>query len=480
MRPAPTDAHPRPNTNLTFAILGLAGIAFALLQSLVAPALTTIEHDLGASSTSGAWILTAYLLSASVATPIAGRIGDMFGKKRTLVVVLFVLALGTVVSALASTIGLMIAGRVIQGVGGAVFPLAFSIVRDEFPARKVPVAIALMSALLGIGGGLGIVLAGPIIETLNYHWLFWMPLGVVLLAAVGTLLFIPESPITSPGRVNWLGAALLAGWLVALLVAVSQGASWGWGSARVLGLFAAAVALFTTWIVTESRSDEPLVDMRMMRIRGVWTTNLAALLFGFGMFSAFLLVPALVQLPESTGYGFGASVTEAGLFLAPMPIAMLLVSPLAGRLSRTVGSRVPLIAGSLVCALAFVVLTGAHDERWEIYVATGLLGVGIGLAFASLANLIVEAVRPEQTGVATGMNTIMRSIGGAIGGQVAATIVTSTVLVGGLPQESGYTTAFAISIAGLLLAFVAALLVPSRRRIAATAPGRAVVEPAAA
>jgi EmrB/QacA subfamily drug resistance transporter len=480
VHPASTDALPRPNANLTFAVLGLAGMAFSLLQSLVAPALTTIEHDLGASSTAGAWILTAYLLSASVATPIAGRIGDMFGKKRTLVVVLLVLALGTVVSALATSIGVMIAGRVIQGVGGAVFPLAFSIVRDEFPPRKVPVAIALMSALLGIGGGLGIVLAGPIVESLNYHWLFWLPLVVVVLSAIGTLLWIPESPITSPGRINWLGAGLLAGWLVALLVAVSQGASWGWGSPRVLGLFAAAVALFATWIVAEGRSNQPLVDMRMMRIRGVWATNLAALLIGFGMYGAFLLVPSLVQQPESTGYGFGATVTEAGLFLAPMPIAMLLVSPVAGRLGRSVGPRVPLIAGSLVCAVAFVVLTGAHGERWEIYAATALLGVGIGLAFASLANLIVEAVRPEQTGVATGMNTIMRSIGGAVGGQVAAAVVTASAVAGGLPQESGYTTAFAISIVGLVLAVGASLLVPSRRASAASSTTQPVAEPAPA
>jgi EmrB/QacA subfamily drug resistance transporter len=456
-----TDDVHRQHYNVTFALLAVAAVAYALLQSLVAPALLTIQHDLRTTTAGAAWILTAYLLSASVVTPVAGRLGDMFGKKRALVVVLVVLALGTALAGLASSIELMIVARVVQGAGGAVFPLAFGIIRDEFPRERVPHGIALISAILGIGGGLGIVLAGPIVQHLSYHWLFWFPLMAVVVAAAGVVWFVPESPIRTPGRIDPLGGVFLAGWLVALLVPVSEGPGWGWTSARTLGLLAVSAVLIVAWVRTESRSRAPLVDMAMMRLRPVWTTNLAALVIGFGMFASFVLVPAFVQLPRSTGFGFGASITRAGIFMLPATCAMLVAGPFAGRLSATVGSKVPLVIGALVSAVAFLLLTFAHAAHWEIYVAMLIMGVGIGFAFASMANLIVESVPAHQTGVATGMNTIVRSIGGAIGAQVSAGVLTATATAHGVPTERGFTIAFALAAGMLVVGFLVALRVPA-------------------
>src|SRR5919198_1661128 len=463
------DPH-RQHYNLTFAALALGGIAYALLQSLVAPALPTLQHDLDTSTTAVTWVLTAYLISASVCTPILGRLGDMYGKERVLVAVLGVMAAGTLVAALAQSVEVMIAGRVIQGAGGAVFPLAFGIIRDEFPRERVATGIALISAILGVGGGLGIVLAGPIVDALSYHWIFWLPLIVVVASAIGTMAFVPESPVRTPGRIDPIGAALLSGWLVAMLVPVSEGESWGWTSGKTVGLFGVAAVLIVVWVWAESRSKAPVVDMRMMRLRGVWTTNLAALVFGFGMYASFVLVPQFVELPKATGFGFGASVTKAGLFMVPATVGMLLAGPVSGRLSTTVGSKLPLLIGSIVSSAAFVILAAAHGSDWEIYTAMLVLGIGIGFAFASMANLIVEAVPGHQTGVATGMNTIVRTIGGAIGSQVAAGIVTATVARNGLPSETGFTIAFAASAAALSIGFVVALAVPARagaRKIAA-------------
>jgi EmrB/QacA subfamily drug resistance transporter len=466
----------RPHYGVTFATLAVAAISYALLQSLVAPALPDIQADLHASASGATWILTAYLLSASVATPVVGRLGDMFGKKRMLVLTMWVLALGTLLAAFASTLALLIAARVVQGIGGAVFPLAFSIIRDEFPRPRVAHGIAMISALVGIGGGLGIVLAGPIVQHLNYHWLFWLPLLAIVPAAIVTMVVIPESPIRTPGRIDWVGSVLLAGWLVALLVAVSEGSVWGWTSAATVGLLVVAVAVAAVWAVVESRIADPLVDMTMLRDRPVWTTNLSTTLIGFGMFASFVLVPEFVETPRSAGYGFSASVTEAGLFLLPATVAMLLVGPLAGRMSVTVGSKVPLALGALLSAVAYVILALLHDHGWQIAVATFVLGMGIGLAFASMANVIVESVRPEETGVATGMNVIFRNIGGAMGGQISASILTAAVAVGGFPTEDAFVDSFWLAGGMLLLGFVAALLVPRAKAAgAATRPEAAAV-----
>jgi EmrB/QacA subfamily drug resistance transporter len=458
------DGQPRQHYNLTFAILALGGGTYAVLQSLVAPALPAIQRDLHVSAASVSWILSAYLLSASVLTPIIGRLGDMFGKERTLVAVLVALALGTLVAALATSLPLLLLGRVIQGAGGAIFPLGFGIIRDEFPRERVPQGIAMMSAIIGIGGGLGIVLAGPIVNAFNYHWLFWFPLVLVVIATVATVFFIPESPIMSPGRVNWAGAALLSAWLVCVLVAISQGSTWGWGDPRVLGLLVAGGLLAVAWVRNELRAAEPLVDMDMMRIRGVWTVNAAAFLVGAGMYSSFILIPEFVEMPKSVGFGFAASITGAGLFLLPATVGMLIVSPLAGRMASRVGARVPLVLGCAVTTVSFLILAVAHSQPWEIYVAAALLGTGIGFAFASLANLIVEAVRPEQTGVATGVNTVMRSLGGAVGATIGASVLTATLTVTGLPSERGFTLAFAIAAAECALAMVASLIVPRPSR----------------
>jgi EmrB/QacA subfamily drug resistance transporter len=463
----------RQHYNVTFTLLAVAAVAYALLQSLVAPALLTIQEDLHTTTAGAAWILTAYLLSASVITPIAGRLGDMYGKKRVMVAVLVVLALGTAVAGLATTIGVMIVARVIQGAGGAIFPLSFAIIRDEFPRERVPHGIALISAILGIGGGLGIVLAGPIVEHLTYHWLFWFPLVAVVIATIGIVMFVPESPVRTRGRIDPIGAVLLAAWLTALLVPISEGPVWGWTSPKTLGLFALAAVLIPVWVRAESRSRAPLVDMQMMRLRPVWTTNLAALVLGFGMFASFVLVPEFVELPARDGFGFGASVTQAGLFMLPATIGMLIGGPISGRLSSTVGSRVPLMLGALLSCIAFVLLTLAHDQRWEIYFALLVMGIGIGFAFASMANLIVESVPAQQTGVATGMNTIIRSTGGAIGSQVSAAIVTAT-LVAGRPTDRGFTLAFAAAAGALFLGFVVALYVPKPGE----APKEAVAEAA--
>jgi EmrB/QacA subfamily drug resistance transporter len=453
-------ASPSPRTIL--AVLSLGGIAYALLQSLVVPALPEIQTSLHTSESAVGWILTAFLLSASVATPIIGRLGDMYGKERLLMLVLLMLALGTLISAVASSLPLMILGRVIQGAGGGIFPLAFSIIRDEFPNERVPGAIGLVSSLLGIGGGAGVVFAGIVIDNLSYHWLFWFPLAAILATAYLTWRYIPESPVKAPAEINYRAALLMTAGISGVLLAITQTSSWGWGSPKTLGLLALGALVIGAWVREELRSREPLVDMRMMAIRGVWTTNAVAFLIGVGMYSSFILLPELVQEPTSTGYGFGASVTAAGLFLLPSTIAIVVVGQMAGLLERRIGSRGSLIGGAAFALASYALLVIDRSHEANIYVAAGLLGVGIGLSFSAMANLIVQNVRQEQTGVATGMNAVTRTLGGAFGGQLAATLLAGQLGAGGIPTSTGFTLAFVMCLIALAGALGFAVIVPRR------------------
>ncbi len=465
------DVNGRLHPNVTLAVLATAAMAYAISQTMVAPALPQIQQDLGVSQTQVTWVLTVYLLTASIATPIVGRLGDMFGKERMLTVTLIAFGIGLLISALSHSIELLVIGRAVQGLGGAVFPLAFGIIRDEFPREKVATAIGFISATFGIGGGAGLVLSGLIVDHLAYEWIFWLAFVVVAGALVATKLWVPESPVRSPARIDWGGAALLSAGLASVLLAVSEGNSWGWESGRTVGVLAGGVAILAIWSWFETRVDAPLVDMRMMRRRGVWTTNLTALLVGFGMFGSFILTPQFVQTPEIAGYGFGASVTEAGLFLLPSTVIMLIAGPVSGWMGTRVGSRVPVLLGTITASCSFLWLALMHEQPWQIVFGVSLLGVGIGLSFAAMANLIVEAVKQSETGVATGMNTIMRTVGGALGGQIAASIVTAHMEVGtSFPVESGYTAAFLMSAVGLLLAFGAALAIPRERRVPMPVP----------
>ena len=365
----------RTDYRLTFAVLCVGVGSFSLLQSMVTPVLATIERGLDTDQATVTWVLTAYLLSASVFTPIVGRVGDKVGKERMLVVALGALAVGSFLAAIAPTIGVLIAARVIQGIGGGVLPLTFGIIRDEFPRDKVAGALGTSAALLAVGGGIGLVVAGPIVDALSYHWLFWLPMILTATAAVTAHFFVPESPERAPGRINVATALLMSTWLVTLLLAVSQGHSWGWGSMTTVGLFVATAVVLPIWVWAEARSETPLIDMTMMRIPTVWTVNLVSLLFGMGMYSMFAFLPQFLQTPDDvTGYGFGASVTQSGLMLLPQTAATFVAGLASGRLAARYGSKAILVAGATLTSLGTLGIVVAHDHVWQLLVESTVLG----------------------------------------------------------------------------------------------------------
>ncbi len=468
MQPGPRGTeHGRPGVVL--GVLSLSAMAYAVLSSEVIPALPALQSSLRTSETGVTWLLTGFLLSASVGTAIIGKLGDMYGKQRLLVWTLLILTAGTLLAAVSSSLALLTVARIVQGVAGGIFPLSFSIARDEFPPSRVAGSIGLMSAILGAGGGLGLVVGGLIDEHLSWHWLFWSPLPAMVLAAACAWRYIPESPVRSAGRVNWTAALLLTAGMSSVLIGIAQTTVWGWTAPRTLALLLAGLALCGAWIATELRSDNPLIDMAMMRVRGVWTVNLAAFLVGAGLYACFLLLPRFAELPTSTGFGYGASVLVAGEYLLPCALGMSAAGSLAGRVERRFSSRQALVAGAAISAVACAWLAISSRHLYDILGSSTLLGVGIGLAFAALGNLIVQAVPADQTGAASGMNTVLRTLGGAVGGQVSATFVVASTARDGLPALTGFTKTFVMCALVLAGCVVAGLAIPAQARPVAIA-----------
>ncbi len=446
----------------TLLVLGVGLLGFVLAQTTVVPALGEMQRDFGASASDIAWMVTAYLLVASIATPIFGRLGDMFGKQRLLAISLGAFAVGSVVCTFADSLSVMIVGRGLQGLGGGVFPLCFGVVRDEFPKDKVPTGIALLGAIAAIGSSIGLPLGGVLTDGPGYHWIFVVAAIMGVLATATTLLLVPESPIRTPGRVDITGAAILGVALAALLIAISRGSDWGWESTRTVALMLVGVNGLGLFGFLQRRTREPLVNMATFVRRPVLTTNIATLLIGSAMISTFVLVPQLGQLPKGGEIGFGLSATEAGLLLAPGGLASLLVAPLVGRIGERSGSKMPFLVGCLVVAGGLLGLALAHDSDGVDVLWSCLVSAGAGAAFAAIPNLIVSAVSDRETGEATGVNTIMRNIGSAVGAQVAGSIIAAHVLASGLPEGAGFEIAFLISAAGAIVAAGSVLLIPGR------------------
>lgn len=457
-RAAPVDERSARQT-ITLVVMAVIGLGYSLQQSLIVPALTTIQRDLGATATTTTWLVTGFLLSSSVATPIIGRIGDMFGRKRVMLLSLLVLSGSTALAAVAHTIGLLVAARLVQGLAGAVVPLSFGIVRDEMPPSKVAGSIGVISAMLAVGAALGIVLSGPIVTGLGVQWLFWLPLVALVPTIVAAWRYIPDSTPGTREPVDVPGGVLLTAWLVCLLVGVSQSTSWGWTSSRTLGLFASAALLFVIWVRVEERSAVPLIDVRLLRERTVAGVNTVSFAAGFAMQTYFTFVTRFVQLPESNGFGLGVRASHAGLVILPWSTGAFLTGLVSGRMAARFGSRTALVAGALISVVPGGLLAVRHDSLFWVCASMGATGVGTGFVTAAMPAILVAHVPAAQTGVAAGMNQNIRTIGGAVGTQVVAAIIAGTVV----PQESRYVASFLVVGAVSLLGVFASFAVPRDR-----------------
>ncbi len=468
------------------AVLAFTGTVAAIMQTVVMPLLDQLTTLLHTSSSAATWVVTSTLLAAAVCTPVSGRLGDLYGKKPMLLVCCTPLLIGSVVCALSSSVAPMVVGRSLQGMGMGVVPLGISLLRDVLPRERLSSAIALVSASMGIGGGLGLPISAAVAQYFSWRVLFW---GSAVLVAVILVLILTLVPSTSvdadEGGFDLLGALVLGAGLVCVLLAVSDGADWGWGSGRTLGTLIGGVVLLLAWGWWELRRRHPLVDLRVTARPTVLLTNLASILVGFGMYAQMLILPQLLELPRATGYGLGQSMLAMGCWMAPSGLMMMLASPFGGRLSARRGPKLTLIVGATVIACGYGLSQACLGAPWALMLAACVTNVGTGYAYGAMPALIMSSVPHSETASANSFNTLMRSLGTSVCSAVIGVVLAqlTTNFAGyALPSMAGFRIGMLIGCAVAVGAALVALAIPFNptRAPAAQLPGQALPQDAAA
>lgn len=463
-------AHTTPGrARLELLAVGLGGLAVSMAQTLLVPVLQTLPGELGASSADVEWLLTSTLLVAAVSVPVLGRLGDMYGKRRMLLISLAALVIGSLITCFTDNLGLLILGRGIQGVSIAAIPLGISLLATLLPRDKVGSAIAVISAMLGVGGALALPIGGLIGQHADFHALFWLTAAIGAVAFAAIAVIVPESPVRTGGRIDLVGTALLSAALVCLLLPLAESSSWGWTSARTLGLLGLGVVLVLVFGWTQTRIAEPLVDLVALRRPPIILTNLASVLFGFGLFASMIGTAGYLQAPESTGYGFGASIVFSGVCMLPGGLAMLFLSDTTAGIIRRIGGARTLALGGGILAVGWLMRIVLIGELWMVVVGSAVVGIGAAIGYAAMPSLINEHTPPTEIAAANGLNSLARSLGTSIASAAGGSLLAAhTVAVEAgtisidLPSLGGYRLLFALCVAASVAASALALAIPRR------------------
>ena len=454
-----------PPRSLTVLALAFVGLTASFMFTLIVPLQADLPAVLGESREDTAWVVTITMLVSATITPIVGRLGDMFGKRRIVLILVGILILGSVIAALSTGIIGIIIGRGMQGGGMGVIPLGIAIMRDVLPPEKLGTAVALMSATMGIGGSLGLPLAAYIAETADFHMLFWLAAGLGVISLLLVWRLVPEDVLRFPGRVDFIGAIGLAAGMTGILLMLSRGAGWGWSSALTLGCGIGGIVIMLLWGWYQMRAKEPLLNLRIVARRSVLFTNIAALCMGFALFSSNVTFPQMLELPVETGSGFGLSMLGAAWVVMPSGITMLLIAPISGWLERTIGPRIMAIIGTSFIMISYLFVLVFSSEIWHILMANLLIGVGIGFSFAAMPIIIMRSVPTQETGASNGVNSLFRNVGSATGSAVMGGVLAavSTTYEGAIvPTRAAFDICFWLAIVVAAAAVMLTVMIPKR------------------
>ena len=447
-------------------VLVYVGLLVAVVSSLGAPLIPTIATDYGVSLGTAQWSLTVTLLVGAVTSPVVGRLGDGPRRRLVLLTALAVLVVGSVLAALPTTVfALLIAGRAMQGIGLALLPLAMSVARDHLDPTRARSTLATLSVTAVVGVGLGYPITGLIAEHLSFHAGFWMAAGLGVLAFVAVAVVVPPSQHRPAQSFDLVGATVLGLGLAGLLLAISESEEWGWGSARLWGLSAAATVTLVGWVWHQLHTTTPLIDLRLLRHPTVLTANVTGIIAGTGMYMLMSMVIRFVQTPKSVSYGLGASVVVAGLMLLPLSAFSFSSSKLVTYIGKWISTERILPLGVLTLAASLVLMATARGSLWEIVIIMAIGGVGIGSSFAVMPRMIVAAVPAHETSSALALNQVLRTVGYSVGSALAATILTAhTSASSEFPVDRGYTVGALVGLGLCIAAALVSWILPSAHR----------------
>jgi MFS family permease len=448
--------------SLAAAVLSALVLVYSVLESMLVPALPLIQQGVGASTASITWVFTGLLLSGAICTPLIGRLADLHNKKAVFFGVWGVAVVGVLLAAVATSIGVLAIGQVLQGAGLGFVPLAIGILRDTRPAEKAKSGNGVLVGMSALGSVAGLLLAGPLLTVLSYHWLYWLPLAALVLLGIVAAVVLPSTPATGEGRIDWAGAVLLSVGLFAVLIALTEAPTWGWSSAKFLTLACAGVVLVAVFTVVERRVERPLVDLQVGG-KAVLVTCVVSFTAGWATYAVFLSLPTIVAAPPAAGYGLGATPTTTGLLLLPLGLAGAASAALTGRLERLLGSKTVMVLSCVPLVAASAILFLARHEGGMLALASGLAGLGVGVGLTQAMNIVSSSVPAERMASASGFLLVVRSVGGTLGAQVSGSVLASDLVPGTpLPTWSSFGTIFVISIVVGFGALAASVALPRR------------------
>lgn len=448
-------------------VLSLSGVVVALQQTLVVPLLPEFATALGVSNSTASWLVTSTLLTGAVATPLIGRLADMYGKRAMMLLCLGVMIVGCLIAATGQSFLVLVLGRSMQGFASALLPVGISIMRDALPPEKLSGAVALMSATVGVGGMVGMPMAGVLSEQWGLSSLFWVTGAVGIAVAVVLPFVVPESAVKSRGRFDFLGAIVFTAAMTSLLLAISKGTEWGWGSPVVLVLIVAGIVLLGSWVPWELRTSAPLVDLRTSVRAPILVSNICALLLGFAMFISSLAATQELQLPAESEFGLGLSASAAGLAMSPGGLLMVLLATVSPKVTRRWGAKTTLATGAIVIAFGYVLRVFLTPTLFTIILGTAIVSAGVAFALAAMPTLITESAPLDQTASANSVNSLLRSVGTSTGSAVAAAVLaSSTVLIGAavVPTLHSFEVLYSIGAGAAFLAAIVTLVVRVERK----------------